>query len=87
MNVPNFENIRAVDEKGMWTNDWRQLLTHLLQEMQSNLSDQGIFVPKLTATEIADLNTADSTAAMVYNTTTSKFMFNENGTFKTVQTV
>jgi len=60
MNVPNFENIKFVENGGMLTSSWQIILQQLISEMQKSLSNEGFIPPSLAATgdlSIAKLQT------------------------------
>lgn len=62
------------------------MLQQLITALQSTISDEGFRPAQLDATTIAQLNTAASIGAMVFNKTAGKFMGNETGTFRTFTT-
>lgn len=62
------------------------MMQKLVTELQRVLGDEGLSPAKHDTAAIATLNTAASIGKIVFNTTTSKFMGNETGTFKTFTT-
>ncbi len=87
MNIPNFENIKFVDHNGNLTPQWQLILQNLFQQLQNNLSDEGYKVPQQPTATITALNTAASTGALLYDSTTDELKVNIAGTFKVVQVV
>ncbi len=88
MIIPNFPTSETwVDKEGRPTVEFHKTLASLFTVLQSNLSDEGIFVPQQSTTNIAVLNNALSTGALVYDSTTHELKVNINGTFKVVQVV
>ena len=87
MNIPNFENIQAIDKNGHWTEQWQLLMQQLFSELQNNLSKEGYKLPQQTTDNINILDNANSTGALIYDNTTHEFKVNINGEFKVVQVV
>jgi hypothetical protein len=87
MNIPNFVNIQLVDKNGYLTDSARQMFEELFDVLQANLSDESIVTPEQPASKISLLNGDQYKGGLLYNSDTNKLMVNENGTFKTVQTV
>lgn len=84
MNVPNFVNGQFVDENGMLTPEWNNVLNQLLTQAQLNLGPEGYVVPQLTTVQIAQLTKPQSIGAMVYDSTALALKVNINGVWKTV---
>jgi hypothetical protein len=84
MNIPNFEDSKIVDENGRLTPVWRNILNQLFTELQTNASEEGLYVPVLSSQAIEQLES--STGALVYNSDTKKFMCCEDGAWKTITT-
>jgi hypothetical protein len=87
INIPNFLDMQIVNEQGYLTDDAKQMFNQLFSQLQTNLSAEGIFLPQQDATNITVLDNIKSNSAIIYNTTTNKAMVNENGSFKTIQTL
>lgn len=89
MNIPSFVTDLFVDKKtGMLIPEWSSVLTQLITELQTNLNNEGYKLPQLIQADIDQLLDGDiSTARILYNSTTQKGMINENGTWKTIQTI
>lgn len=82
MNIPTFINDKFVDESGYLTDTWRNVLTQLFTELQSNASNESLVVPQQTTTDIAKLT--NYKGGLVYDSTTNQLKVNINGTFKVV---
>ena len=87
MNIPNFVDTQVIDENGYLTPTWKQIFMQLFSVLQMNVGPEGFFLPQQDNTNIAALNNIRSLGAILYNTTTNKGMINENGAFKTIQTL
>jgi hypothetical protein len=87
MNTPNFQNTKFVDRSGYLTPEWQLILQQLFQELQKNTSNEGLFIPQQPTTTIAMLNTAASTGALLYDSTTDEAKVNIAGTFKVITVV
>lgn len=95
MNIPNFENIRFVDEKGYLTESWQNIMQQLFTALQSNVSNEGFQIPQQTTATIATLQTRFAAATdptvyngdMLYDSSTDELKVNIAGTFKVVQVV
>ncbi len=46
---------QAVDQKNEFTNSWSLAFNDLFQALQTNFKNEGILLPSLTATQIADI--------------------------------
>jgi hypothetical protein len=86
MNIPNYLEDQFVDKNGRLSDPWKQILMQLFTQMQSNLSDEGYKVPQQGTDTINQLNTTQSTGALLYDNQTHELKVNINGEFKTVQT-
>ena len=86
MIIPNFSNIKVVDEKGYFTPDWQNLMQELFSTLQKNLSNEGIIVPQQDAANILSLNSGASIGALLYDSDNDLLKVNLAGTFKTVTT-
>ncbi len=84
MNIPNFLNCRVVDEKGYFTQEWGQLMTLLLSELNKQAGDEGLFVPSQPAANITILNNSESKNSLIVNSTTNQLLFNKNGTYQVI---
>jgi hypothetical protein len=82
MNIPNYVEAQFVDEKGMLTPIWKNLLILLLQQLQNNVSNNGYVLPQLTTLQIANLTSL--VGNLIYNSDTQTFMVNIAGVYKTV---
>lgn len=68
---PIYDDIVGNDNKKMSAN-WILSLSNFLQSLQGYLSQNGIFVPKLTTTQRDSIQNAQL-GQLIYNTTTNKF--------------
>lgn len=87
MNIPNFVDAKVVDKDGYLTDIWKQIFSQLIDQMQQNLSNEGHFMPKQDTATVTALNTSKSVGAILFDSSTGKFMANEAGIFKTIQTL
>lgn len=87
MKIPNFIEERLVDETGKLSPVWRNIFISLFDEMNNNLSDEGIKAPHQTTDNITLLNTTKSTGKFLYDTDKKKAFVNIDGTFKEITTV
>jgi hypothetical protein len=87
MNIPNFVDSQVIDDSGNLTPIWKQVFMQLFSALQINLGPEGFFLPQQDDTNIVILNNIKSLGSIIYNTTTNKAMINENGSFKTIQTL
>ncbi len=84
MSIPNYA--QPSFEKGADNSSYHLQQQQLTTELQRILGDQRIEIPKVDATTVLLLNTAQNVSCILFNTTTGKFMGNEAGTFKTFTT-
>jgi hypothetical protein len=84
MKVPNFINDPITNEKGELTDPWRILLSTLITQMQTHLSDEGIRMPQQSTDNINILETLENKGKVVYDGDTDELKVNINGTFKTI---
>jgi len=83
MNVPNYINDSLVDSSGNVTDSWQKFFNQLINELNTNLSDEGTVVPSQSTSNISQL-TQSQNGTLVYDETTHNLMVNIDGTFKTV---
>lgn len=86
MRIPNVPIDKIVNDDGRITNTWSAFFQNLMTQMRLNLSDDGFTPPFVTAVEVLQLNTVDNVGRIVYNTTTSRMMINNSGTFENILT-
>jgi hypothetical protein len=84
MNIPNLIYEKVVDENGYLTSQWQLLFAQLFTQLQSNLSDEGYILPKLTDSQVTTLNPVSTSGALIYNSTNNNGMININGVFKKI---
>lgn len=95
MNIPNYENLPFVDDNRYLSDSWSLIMQQLITALQTNVSDQGFQIPKLTTTQINALLTQFNASAdpsvyfgdLLYDSTTDQLKVNIAGTFKVVQVV
>lgn len=82
-----FLDMPVIDIKtGKLTDAWKTYFEQLDSVLTTVITKEGIALPPQDATTITILNTTQSIGRMLFNTTTSKEMVNETGTFRTVTT-
>lgn len=88
MNVPNFIHDKFVDENGYLTDGWRLFFNQLINEMNENLSQEGIVMPSQT-TDNADIIKTDAlNGTILYDSTTNELKVRlSDGNFHVIQTV
>lgn len=86
MILPNLTDIKVANNDGSMHEDFKGLMTQLIQTLQQSLSDEGYDLPKQTTDNVNLLNTAQSEGRILYNNDTKQAMINLNGTFKTITT-
>jgi hypothetical protein len=86
MNIPNFTDTQVVDKNGHFTPQWRQIMSQLMSELQTRMSEESHITPSQTTANIALLNSPDLKGGLLYNSDTNKLNVNINGTFKEVTT-
>ena len=86
--IPSFEYCPVVTEDRQFTDQWRQIITILLQYLQTNLSDNGWALPSRTTTEIAALAALPATVngTMWYDSTLDVFKGKKGGIVVTFNT-
>jgi len=73
MNIPNFEDVPFVDKNGLLTDAWKNILQQLFQELQNNVSNEGIMIPQQSAANIIILTTTESIGSIIYDSTNNVF--------------
>lgn len=86
MNIPNFLNEKIADENGYLTEPWKHVLEQLLNELQTQMSNESHIVPSQPTSNITQLNVSKYTGGLLYDETTKKLNINLDGTFKEVLT-
>lgn len=90
MNVPNLPNILLplVDpnKQNQMHPTWHLFFSQLLQEMQNNLSQQGINIPSQTTANINTIQSANPLPSFVTNSDTGEPYVAINGVFKKITT-
>lgn len=86
MNIPNLIKTPFVDKDGHLTPTAWGILTQIINQMQTKLSNEGYITPHQDAGTILQLNTSRSSGGILYNKDTNKGMLCENGIYKTITT-
>jgi len=84
MNVPAYSASQVVDKNGNWTFAWLQVITQLLQQLQTNFSNEGLVLPQQTSSNISTIAPNYPNGIMFYNSSTNTMQVKINGTVKTV---
>lgn len=82
---------KLLDDNGYLTSAWSLLLTQLFNQMQVNISDDGMVVPQLTTDQITHNTDPTNTNTMpdgsvFYDTDDHKLKVKENGVVKVITT-
>lgn len=98
MKIPNFIDVQVVEtegeNKGKFTETWRNIMTQLFQTLQQNASDESLVTPQQTTANIAQLQGANMqqyTGGLIYDSTTNQLKvsifdpMSGTNTFKVVQ--
>lgn len=87
MNFQNLTAIKVAEKDGNMHQDLFNYLGQLVQQLQTNLSDEGYVMPQQPTANIAQLTGAQSVGAVLYDSDTNELKVNINGTWKVVQVV
>lgn len=82
MQIPAFEAVKFVDEKGMLTPAAEQMLKLLFQQLTLNVGTEGFTVSSQPASNIA-LLTNSANGTIIYDSTNNQFKGLVAGVFKT----
>lgn len=81
-NFPLYDPLIKSDDKGRFTNKmsdiWVSFMATFIQTLTGYLSQNGIFVPRLTTAQRDDLQNVIG-GQLIYNTSLEKFQGYENG--------
>jgi hypothetical protein len=83
MTIPVFDNIRVVDENGIFTPEWRAIIQDLFQTLQTRFSAEGLVMPSQSVININQLNNSDN-GALVYDETDNLPKIRVNGIWETI---
>lgn len=75
-NFPTYDPI--IKDEVYLSNVWSDFMATFIESLREYLSQNGIFVPRLSANEIASLQNVIN-GQLIYNTSTNKFQGYENG--------
>lgn len=80
--IPNFDNIKVVDEQGLYTSEWKSITTTLFASLRGAITIQD------SAANIANYDmTKIQNGKIVYDTTNNVAKICINGVLKTIQTL
>lgn len=85
--IPNFNFTKIADKDGNLTGEAQMFFQQLTDVLQKNFSTEGYVVPKQPAANVTVLDNEKSTNSLIVNSDTNELLFNQNGTYKTVQLV
>lgn len=86
MNIPNFYDGKVVDKEGNFTEEWKNIMSQLFNELQKKMSNESHVAPSQSTTNISVLNVPKYKGGLLYDKDTNKLKVNINGTFKEVVT-
>lgn len=90
MNIPNLPNILLPlthpENKDQMHPTWHLFFSQLLQELQTNLSQQGIHIPQQNTANISTIQAANPVPSFVVNSDTGQPYVSINGVFKQITT-
>lgn len=86
MKIPSVPTVKIIDSDGNLNSVWVSFFQNLVTQMILNLSDSGYVVPFVPNDFVLQLNNTDNIGKILYNTTTSRMMINNAGTFENIQT-
>lgn len=91
MKVPNFVHDKAVytegPREGQFTEQWMLFVSQLIDQMQANVSNEGIVIPSQTTDDIAIIaasSQAQNGVRFLTDSTTNELKAIVNGVVKTV---
>jgi hypothetical protein len=85
MNIPNFTDIKFVNEDGNLTDTWRQTLSQLFTELQKNTSNEGLVSPSQNVTNIGVLAPNIFNGTLIYDETNNNLAAKINGSMRYFQ--
>lgn len=88
MKIPNLPDrqIPLIDENKNMHPLWHMFFNQLIQEMQTNLSEEGIYIPSQSTDNIAKLQTGNPLSSIISNKDTGDVYLSINGQFKKITT-
>lgn len=81
-----FINSQVVGRDGLFTDEWRSIMSELFDSLNKQLSPEGLFVPIISNETMIKLNTEKSKSSIIYNKDDNEFYVCKNGTYKKVLT-
>lgn len=88
MNIQNLHSgMQIVDKDGKPTSEFLLFFSSFINQLQTNLSNEGYKLPKQSTAIITQLNTVKSEANLIYDNQLKKGFLNENGVFKEIVTM
>src|SRR5437773_247311 len=81
MNIPSLIlQTPIVDKNGMITPTWAGILTHLITQLQNNMSNEGYVLPQQPTSNLATLSAAENyqkyVGSILYDSTMNQFKGN-----------
>lgn len=86
MIIESFIDTQVITKDGYWTPVWKKIIQTLLQEMQINLSDEGLGIPTQSASDIAIIESGNNRPSFLYDSTNDLGKIKIAGVFKTILT-
>jgi|15BtaG_2_1085339.scaffolds.fasta_scaffold00113_25 hypothetical protein len=86
MKVPNLSIGQFTDKEGHLTPEAKNFFALLIQNMQADLSDEGIVAPSQSTATITSL-ASSTNGAILYDSSTDELKVNIGGVMKVVQVV
>lgn len=87
MNIPNFVDIKVVDESGFFTPEFKHIFGQLFAQLQTRLSDTGYVIPSQPNDFIDKICAAGVNNLLVVDSVNKELKVILDGAVKTVQTV
>ncbi|MGB1309581.1 MAG: hypothetical protein ACPG47_00140 [Leucothrix sp.] len=86
MNIPSVPHSTLTQSDGNVSNEWRVFFTQLVNQLQSNVSDEGFITPTQSSTDIGLLNTSQSIGGVIHDSDAKNLKGNTDGTYKILTT-
>lgn len=81
MNIPKFVQDKVIGADGRLTPSWHQLFSQLLNEMNTNVSNNGFVVPSRTNDDINAMAVNVPNGTILYDSDTNELKAKVNGVF------
>lgn len=88
MKIPNLPDrqIPLTDAENKMHPLWHMFFDQLIQEMQTNLSEEGIYIPTQSTDNISKLQAGNPSTSIISNSDTGDVYLAINGQFKKITT-